>query len=77
MRKGVKRGRGAYFSNGSRPNQTPESWGRARLASFILKRGAYIKDKDIWKLYHIDSKIKPGTICKNQIKKNDSKGHKC
>ena len=64
----LKRGRGAYLSNGSRPNQTPESWARARLASFILKRGAYIRDKDIWDKYKIDSKIKNGKKCKNTIK---------
>lgn len=31
----VKKGQGAYFSSGSRPNQTGYSWGRARLASSI------------------------------------------
>ena len=31
----VKKGEGAYFSSGSRPNQTPQSWGIARLASAI------------------------------------------
>ena len=31
----VKKGQGAYFSSGSRPNQTAHSWGRARLASSI------------------------------------------
>ena len=31
----VKKGQGAYFSSGSRPNQTGHSWGRARLASSI------------------------------------------
>jgi hypothetical protein len=30
-----KKGMGAYFSSGSRPNQTAQSWGRARLASAI------------------------------------------
>ena len=54
----LKRGRGAYLSSGTRPNQTPESWARARLASFILQRGAYIRDKDIWDKYQIDKKIK-------------------
>tara|TARA_X000000950_G_scaffold118887_1_gene149077 strand:+ start:1804 stop:2439 length:636 start_codon:yes stop_codon:yes gene_type:complete len=37
--KGLKRmfqkGQGAYFSSGSRPNQTGHSWGYARLASAI------------------------------------------
>ena len=31
----VKKGEGAYYSSGSRPNQTPQSWGLARLASSI------------------------------------------
>lgn len=31
----VKKGQGAYFSSGSRPNQTGHSWGYARLASAI------------------------------------------
>jgi hypothetical protein len=31
----VKKGEGAYFSSGSRPNQTAQSWGIARLASAI------------------------------------------
>ena len=30
-----KKGQGAYFSSGSRPNQTAHSWGRSRLASAI------------------------------------------
>ena len=35
LRKIVKKGMGAYYSSGSRPNQTAQSWGRARLASAI------------------------------------------
>ena len=35
LRKIVKKGQGAYYSSGSRPNQTGHSWGRARLASAI------------------------------------------
>mgnify|MGYP003685697153 FL=1 len=31
----VNKGKGAYFSGGSRPNQTASSWGYARLASAI------------------------------------------
>ena len=33
LRKIVKKGEGAYYSSGSRPNQTAQSWGLARLAS--------------------------------------------
>jgi hypothetical protein len=35
LKKIVNKGKGAYFSSGSRPNQTPESWGLARLASAV------------------------------------------
>ena len=31
----VRKGKGAYFSSGSRPNQTAQSWGLARLASAV------------------------------------------
>ena len=31
----VKKGEGAYYSSGSRPNQSAQSWGLARLASSI------------------------------------------
>ena len=35
LKKIEQKGMGAYYSSGSRPNQTPQSWGRARLASSI------------------------------------------
>lgn len=35
LQKIVNKGKGAYFSSGSRPNQSPSSWGVARLASSI------------------------------------------
>jgi hypothetical protein len=35
LRQIVKKGEGAFYSSGSRPNQTPQSWGYARLASAI------------------------------------------
>ena len=35
LNKIVQKGEGAYFSSGSRPNQTAQSWGFARLASSI------------------------------------------
>jgi len=31
----VRKGEGAYYSSGSRPNQTAQSWGYARLASAL------------------------------------------
>jgi hypothetical protein len=43
----VKKGEGAYYSSGSRPNQTPQSWGLARLASSITAGKAAAVDYDI------------------------------
>uniref|UniRef100_A0A6C0DCG0 DUF5824 domain-containing protein n=1 Tax=viral metagenome TaxID=1070528 RepID=A0A6C0DCG0_9ZZZZ len=44
LKKIVNKGKGAYYSNGSRPNQTPESWGVARLASSVTGGKASIVD---------------------------------
>lgn len=44
LEKIVNKGRGAYFSSGSRPNQTAESWGIARLASAITGGNSSIVD---------------------------------
>ena len=43
----VKKGEGAYYSSGSRPNQTPQSWGLARLASAITGGKSAAVDYDI------------------------------
>ena len=43
----VKKGEGAYYSSGSRPNQTPQSWGLARLASALTSGKAADIDYDI------------------------------
>ena len=43
----VKKGEGAYFSSGSRPNQTPQSWGLARLASSLTAGNAALVDYSI------------------------------
>lgn len=43
----VKKGEGAYYSSGSRPNQTAQSWGIARLASSITGGKAAAVDYDI------------------------------
>jgi hypothetical protein len=47
LEKIVNKGRGAYYSSGSRPNQTAESWGLARLASAITGGIASVIDYDI------------------------------
>ena len=48
-----KRGLGAYYSSGSRPNQTPESWGKARVASVLVGGKSRNIDKAIVKKYNI------------------------
>ena len=45
----VKKGEGAYYSSGSRPNQTPQSWGLARLASSLTSGKSAAVDFDIIK----------------------------
>jgi hypothetical protein len=47
LKKIINKGKGAYYSSGSRPNQTPESWGIARLASSLTGGKASLID------YHI------------------------
>lgn len=43
----INKGEGAYFSSGSRPNQTGQSWGVARLASAITSGKAAAVDYNI------------------------------
>ena len=40
----IRKGEGAYYSSGSRPNQTAQSWGVARLASAITSGKAAAVD---------------------------------
>jgi hypothetical protein len=47
LRKIINKGEGAYFSSGSRPNQTAQSWGVARLASSITGGKAAAVDYNI------------------------------
>jgi hypothetical protein len=47
LKKIVSKGEGAYFSSGSRPNQTAQSWGLARLASSITAGKSAAVDYDI------------------------------
>ena len=49
----LKKGMAAYYNSGSRPNQTPFSWSRARLASVILNGPARKVDSSIWLKYKI------------------------
>jgi hypothetical protein len=45
----INKGEGAYYSSGSRPNQTAQSWGIARLASAITSGKAAAVDYNILK----------------------------
>jgi len=47
LNKIVNKGEGAYYSSGSRPNQSPQSWGIARLASAITGGKAAAVDYSI------------------------------
>lgn len=52
----INKGAGAYYSSGSRPNQTAQSWGVARLASALTSGKAGAVD------YHIlHDGCKPGS----------------
>ena len=47
----VKKGQGAYYSSGSRPNQSAHSWGYARLASAITGGKSAAVDFNILKTH--------------------------
>ena len=47
LRKIIKKGQGAFYSSGSRPNQTSSSWAIARLASAITGGKASKVDRAI------------------------------
>ena len=49
----VKKGKGAYYSSGSRPNQTAESWGKARMYSYIMGGPTRKVDQHITDKYKI------------------------
>jgi len=52
----INKGEGAYFSSGSRPNQTAQSWGIARLASALTSGKAGAIDYNI-----LNEGCKPGS----------------
>lgn len=54
-----KKGMGAYYSSGSRPNQTAESWGLARMYAYILGSPTRKVDYHITKKYKVKFKNKP------------------
>jgi len=49
----LRKGQSAYYTSGSRPNQTPFSWANARLASVIMGGSARKTDLVIWNKYKV------------------------
>jgi len=47
----LDKGKGAYFSAGSRPNTTPQQWAYARLASVLMGGPARKVDQKIYDKY--------------------------
>lgn len=68
LNKIIKKGQGAYFSSGSRPNQTAHSWGMARLASSLTGGNASVIDYNEL-AEGCDSNSKPLILAKKQCKK--------
>jgi DNA-binding Xre family transcriptional regulator len=67
----INKGEGAYFSSGSRPNQTGQSWGIARLASSITSGKAAAVDYNI-----LEKGCKPNSKALTMAKKAKRKyGH--
>lgn len=48
-----KKGMAAYYSGGSRPNQTPESWGKARVYSYIMGGNTRLVDTEVTKKFNV------------------------
>tara|TARA_B100001093_G_scaffold185108_1_gene177861 strand:- start:15834 stop:16340 length:507 start_codon:yes stop_codon:yes gene_type:complete len=71
LEKILSKGRGAYYSSGSRPNQTAESWAVARLASAITGGPASAYD------YHVlEEHCKKDSIALKLAKKTCKKLNK-
>tara|TARA_R110000803_G_scaffold181069_2_gene243464 strand:+ start:721 stop:1128 length:408 start_codon:yes stop_codon:yes gene_type:complete len=49
----ILKGKGAYYSSGSRPNQNAFSWGYGRLASVIMGGKSRKIDMKIWEKYKV------------------------
>jgi hypothetical protein len=72
LRKIINKGMGAYYSSGSRPNQTAESWGVARLGSAISGGPASMVD------YHIlEKECKNDSLALKMAKKTCRRANRC
>lgn len=71
LEKIIQKGEGAYYSSGSRPNQSPQSWGIARLASSLTSGKAAAVDYSI-----LEKGCKPDSIALKMAKQARRKyGH--
>lgn len=68
LRKIVRKGEGAYYSSGSRPNQSAHSWGYARLGSALTGQNAAIVDYSILR-DHCRPNSRPLRLAKQRINK--------
>lgn len=68
LKKIQQKGMGAYYSSGSRPNQTAHSWGRARLASAITGGKASAVDYNLLE-ENCDKSSKALKLAKKSLKK--------
>jgi hypothetical protein len=65
----VKKGEGAYYSSGSRPNQSAHSWGYARLASAVTGGKSSAVDFHILEKGCDHKKSKAYKLAKQSLKK--------
>ena len=72
LEKIANKGRGAYYSSGSRPNQTAESWAMARLASAITGGNSSIVDYNL-----LESGCKKNSKALKMARKTCKKQNKC
>ena len=66
----IKKGKGAYYSSGSRPNQTASSWGKARMYAYILGSPTRRVDHHITEKYKVKFIHKPNFLSINNIHSN-------
>ena len=71
LKKIINKGEGAYYSSGSRPNQTAQSWGYARLGSALTGGPSSIVDYKILEK-GCSKKSRPMKLA-NQTRKNKMK----
>jgi hypothetical protein len=72
LQKIINKGEGAYFSSGSRPSQSAQSWGYARLASSLTGGNASVVD-----FHLLQDGCKPSSLALKMAKETCRKKNKC